>query len=219
MKNALLIGLCAFTLGSASSVMASQITISESSKSSSAHSLLQFVSSDSQITKGAENFVINMAQRGIDFLSDQEISQERRTKEFKKLLETSFDMKTLARFSMGRHWRTATDKQKKEYLALFEKMIINVYSRRFGEYEGQKFDVRQSRPEGKRDHIVTSYIVPEEGQEVQVDWRIRYRSGKYKVVDVIVEGVSMAVTQRSDFSAVIQRGGGKVSVLLDHLRK
>ncbi len=218
MKYAFLIGLCAFGLGgmpaNAGIIHPANADLNYTDQSS-----FHLISNDAQITKGAENFVINMAQRGIDFLSSPEMSQEERKKEFKRLLESSFDMKTLARFSMGRHWRTATDAQKKEYLDLFEKMIIEVYSRRFGEYEGQKFDVRQSRAEGKRDNIVTSYIIPEQGPEVQVDWRIRYKDGKYKVVDVIVEGVSMAVTQRSDFSAVIQRGGGKVDVLLDHLRK
>ena len=48
---------------------------------------------------------------------------------------------------------------------------------------------------------------------------MRYKDGKYKVIDIIVEGVSMSVTQRSDFSSVIQRGGGNVQVLIDHLRE
>ena len=57
------------------------------------------------------------------------------------------------------------------------------------------------------------------GSDVSVDWRVRERGGSMKILDVIVEGVSMSVTQRSDFSSVIQRGGGNVDVLLDHLRK
>ncbi|MEC7028100.1 MAG: ABC transporter substrate-binding protein, partial [Pseudomonadota bacterium] len=75
------------------------------------------------------------------------------------------------------------------------------------------------RADGEKDTIVTSFIIPDQGSEIQIDWRVRYKDGKYKVIDIIVEGVSMSVTQRSDFSSVIQRGGGNVQVLIDHLRE
>jgi phospholipid transport system substrate-binding protein len=112
-----------------------------------------------------------------------------------------------------------TSAQRTEYTASFKKMIVEVYSRRFSEYEGQKLEVRGSRPEGTADVLVKSAIVPPSGPEVAVDWRVRSSNGQYKVVDVIVEGVSMAVTQRADFASVIQRGGGDVEVLLAHLRQ
>jgi len=116
-----------------------------------------------------------------------------------------------------RYWRTATAGEKKEYQALFEKMVVEVYSRRFGEYEGQVLEVRSSRKDSERDVTVQSFIVPDSGPEIQVDWRVRKKDGRYRVIDVVVEGVSMALTQRSEFASVIQRGGGQVSVLLEHL--
>ena len=97
-------------------------------------------------------------------------------------------------------------------------MIVSVYSRRFSDYNGQSLEVKSARPEGKYDVLVQSFIVPDNGQKIRLDWRVRPKKGRYKVVDVIVEGVSMALTQRSDFASVIQRGGGDVSVLLDHLK-
>ena len=75
------------------------------------------------------------------------------------------------------------------------------------------------RDDGKKDILVNSYIVPKGGSKVKVDWRVREKNGKMKIIDVIIEGVSMSLTQRSDFSSVIQRGGGKIEVLLEHLRK
>lgn len=169
--------------------------------------------------EGARNFVDSMAQRGIGFLSDETLTQAGQKEEFKDLLQDSFDIKTIARFSLGRYWRVASEAEKKEYLSLFEKMIIGVYSQRFGEYEGQKFEIRDVRQADETDFIVSSFVVPESGPEIQIDWRVRYKEGRYKIIDVIVEGVSMAVTQRSDFASVIQRGGGSVKVLLDHLRE
>jgi len=177
------------------------------------------IADNNKLVAGAETFVSSMAGRAIDFLSDTDLTEEKRKKEFKKLLHTSFDMKTLARFALGRYWKTSTPQQKNEYNKLFEDMVIDVYSHRFSDYKGQKFEVRKARADGKKDAIVTSFIVPDSGPEVEVQWRIRYKDGRYKVIDVIVAGVSMALTQRSDFASVIQRGGGQVEVLIAHLRK
>lgn len=174
---------------------------------------------DDAVENGAQKFVDSVAQRGIGFLGNQNLSDSQRQREFKKLLEDSFDMKTIGRFALGRHWRSASDAQKKEYLALFKKMVVEVYSDRFKEYNGQELKVVSARAEGKADAIVTSKIIPDEGPDIQIDWRVRFKNGRYKVVDIVVEGVSMALTQRSDFSSVIQRGGGDVGVLLDHLRE
>lgn len=176
------------------------------------------VSSNDKIVEGAENFIIGVTRRGIGFLSDEGMSESDKREAFKKLLGDSFDTKTIGRFSLGRYWRTATAAEQKEYLRLFDKMIVDVYASRFNEYSGERVEVRSADFMGKKDALVTSYIVPDSGPEVRVDWRVRYKDGRYKIVDVIVEGVSMAVTQRSDFASVIQRGGGKVEVLLEHLR-
>lgn len=169
--------------------------------------------------KGAQNFIDSMARRAIDFLEDANLDHGAKINSFKKLLQDSFDMNTIGRFTLGRYWRVATPEQRKEYQRLFDKMVIKVYSQRFSEYTGQKFEARSYRVDSEKDTIVTSFIIADQGPEIQIDWRVRYKNGQYKVIDVIVEGVSMSVTQRSDFSSVIQRGGGNVQVLLDHLRE
>lgn len=167
---------------------------------------------------GAQNFVSNMAERAISFLGNDSYSQSQKEGEFRKLLKGSFDMKTIGRFALGRNWNTATPQQQQEYLRLFETMVVNVYAQRFNEYKGQKLQVASSRP-AENDTLVTSYIVaPTGGDKFQVDWRVRNKGGTYKIVDVIIEGVSMSLTQRSDFSSVIQRGGGDIQALLTHLR-
>jgi len=170
------------------------------------------------VAAGARDFIDSMGERAISFLSDPSLGQEQRKTQFRKLLRDSYDMDTIARFALGRYWRLASAGQRKDYLKLFETMVVNVYARRFEDYKGQKFEVRGQRPDGDSDILVTSYIVPDDGSKVKVDWRVRYKGGKYRIVDVIVEGVSMAMTQRSDFSAVIQNGGGDVQVLIDHLK-
>lgn len=172
-----------------------------------------------QVSQGAKNFIASMGDRGINFLGNESMSPESKKAEFRKLLNESFDMNTIARFSLGTYWKGATPAQQAEYLKLFNNMIVKVYSKRFSDYKGQKFEVKSARKENDKDSVVTSYIVPADGPQVQVDWRVRNKGGAYRVVDIIVEGVSMSQTQRADFASVINRGGGKVDVLLNHLRQ
>lgn len=169
--------------------------------------------------EAAKAFVDGMAQRGIAFLGNESMSDEERTAEFRKLLNSSFDMATIGRFALGRNWKAATPAQQAEYQKLFKEMIVKTYSRRFKEYNGQKLEIRSARADGETDIIVNSSIIPPQGAEIAVDWRVRNKGGTYKIVDVIIEGVSMALTQRSDFASVIQRGGGNIEVLLEHLRQ
>lgn len=164
----------------------------------------------------AKDFVQALANEGVGFLSDPNLSHEDRREKFKTLLNENFDIKYIGRFSLGRYWNQASEAQRTEYLNLFEKMIVNVYSKRFSEYDGQDLKITSARADGDTDAIVNSYINGK-GQKVAVDWRVRMRNGQPKVIDVIVEGVSMATTQRSEFASIIQRGGGQIEALINHL--
>ncbi len=171
-------------------------------------------------TEKAKNTIQSMGNNAIGFLSNPKLSISQKEKEFKKLLQSNFDMNTIGRFALGRNWKAASPAEQKEYQKLFEQMIIRVYSSRFNDYQGEDFTVDNVRANGSKDALVTSYIVPSAGSKVKVDWRVRAdKSGNYKIIDVIVEGVSMSLTQRSEFASIIQRGGGKMDVLLEHLRK
>lgn len=167
----------------------------------------------------ASKFVQKIADDGIAFLTDKNLSEDQKREEFRALLTKNFALDSIGKFALGRYWRVASPQEKKEYQALFEKMIVDVYAKRFGDYQDQKIEITGARPDGAKDVIVKSKVVNEKGTDISVDWRVREgSSGQMKVIDVIVEGVSMAVTQRSDFAAVIQRGGGEVSVLLAELK-
>jgi phospholipid transport system substrate-binding protein len=180
--------------------------------------LLINVADDAKL-EGAKNMITAMTQKGVSFLGDTSLNDEQRAAEFRKLLNENFDMAAIGRFALGRNWKTATPAQQTEYQKLFKDMIVKTYSRRFKEYNGQEVKVQSARADGETDIIVSSTIVPPSGPSVAVDWRVRQISGGYKVVDILVEGVSMALTQRSDFASVIQRGGGNIEVLLEQLRQ
>lgn len=168
--------------------------------------------------KQARVFVEDVTDTGIGILSANSGKADM-ANQFRTLLNKNFDMNYIGRFAMGRYWRSLDDQNKKEYLSLFEDMIVDVYSKRFKDYNGEKMVIQSARADGKYDVLVNSMIKPKSGPDIRVDWRVREKNGNYKIIDIMVEGVSMALTQRSDFSSVIQRGGGDVEVLLNHLRK
>jgi phospholipid transport system substrate-binding protein len=166
----------------------------------------------------SEKLISHIGDQAISFLADENMNDTAKQAAFKDLLVNNFDMKTIARFVLGRYWRTATAEQKQEYFTLFEEMIVKTYSKRFSEYSGQELIVVGSRDENSKDQLVSS-LIKGNGSDIKVDWRVRAKKdGSHKIVDVIVEGVSMSVTQRSDFSSVIQRGGGNIEALLQQLR-
>ncbi|MCK6418712.1 MAG: ABC transporter substrate-binding protein [Alphaproteobacteria bacterium] len=166
---------------------------------------------------GPEAFIGKMTSHAIDFLANPDLSFEQRKAKFRSLLRQDFDLRTIGRFVLGRYWNQATPSQQKEYMKLFEDRVVNIYSNRFKEYNGQKIEVRGSRPEGD-DTLVTTFIVSDDSKPIQIDWRVRSKNG-YKIVDVVVEGVSMSMTQRSDYASVIQTGGGDIEFLLASLRE
>jgi phospholipid transport system substrate-binding protein len=171
-------------------------------------------------TMGARSFIDGMARNTIAFLADKTLPAQRKRSQFRSLMFADVDMDSIGRFVLGTYWRTATPAQREEYLKLFREMIGGVWAERFENYQGQKFEIRGARPaDGKEDTLVSSVIIPADNPEIQVDWLVRLEDGHYKIVDVIADGVSLSVTQRSDFSSVIQRGGGDIQVLLAHLRQ
>ncbi|MBM3485268.1 MAG: ABC transporter substrate-binding protein [Alphaproteobacteria bacterium] len=169
---------------------------------------------------GADEFIRRSGQRAIDSLTVQSIGDAERGKRFREILRGSFDVPEIGRFVLGRYWRTATDQEKTEYLRLFEDFIVRAYANRFADYSGETFRVLQVVDSTDNDKLVSTEIVQPSGKPpVRVVWRVRGQAGAFKVVDVTVEGISMSVTQRDEFAAVIRSNGGTVAGLLDALRK
>lgn len=162
----------------------------------------------------ASSMISGLAQKAIAVMQDAGASEAAKKAKLQSLLVSNFDLNAASKFALGRAWREATPAQQAEYRKLYQAMIVEVYSRRFGDYNGETFLVKGETKQANGDVLVNSVVKSAGSNGIKVDWRVR----KNRVVDVIVEGVSMAVTQRSDFAAVIERGGGKLDALLSYLR-
>lgn len=153
------------------------------------------------------SFIRSLADKAIEVLRDQSMSLEERETRFRKLLHDGFAMKKIGRFVVGRYWKVMTPDQQSEYQELFSEWVLKTYSIRLGGYTGQKFVIDRTVPAGSHDLYVRTRILQEGAEPLRCDWRVRNFHGTYKVVDVVVEGVSMLATQRSEFGAVLRKHG------------
>ncbi len=169
--------------------------------------------------EAAAAFVDGLGKKALSSLTAPELGQAEREKRVRSLLNSYFDVNTIAKFALGTNWRNANETQRAEYLKLFEGMIVKTYAQRFSEYSGQELKIGKATKASERDTVVASQIIQPDGPPVSVEWRVRDQGGSMKIIDVIVERISMSVTQRSDFASVIEGGGGNIDALLETLRK
>jgi phospholipid transport system substrate-binding protein len=138
---------------------------------------------------------------------------------FRELFHSDFDCPGIARFVLGRYWRTASEEEQKEFVQLFEDYVVFVYTARLSNLGGETLKVRGSHSDGGGVIVSTDVISPGAASPLRIDWRLVAENGAYKISDVIVEGVSMAVTQRSEFASVVQRNGGQLRGLIAMMRE
>ncbi|MDX1574776.1 MAG: ABC transporter substrate-binding protein [Kiloniellales bacterium] len=180
--------------------------------------------SEAETEHPASTFLDTMRERAISGLTDNTRSDEEREALFRGLLNETFDIQRIGRFVVGRYWRQADAKDQEAFLKAFEDAIVQRFLPLFAQYKGEQLIIGEGRPDTKNPKftVVTSTYIDAQGREVKTDWRLLQRDGKYKVFDVLVEGVSMAITLRSEYASVIkQRGGlpGLVVLLREKLAK
>lgn len=166
------------------------------------------------ITAGAQALVEAFAGEGVVLLEDRSAPFAGRAERFRGLLDKYFATDAIARWVLGRHWAQLDPQQQREYRRLFEDLVVYGYVKRFGEYTGERLRITRALADTETQATVFSEIErPAGGQPIHVDWRVGGRDGVYKITDVIVENVSLSQTWRSDFSSVLQQGGGPAALL------
>jgi phospholipid transport system substrate-binding protein len=137
------------------------------------------------------------------------------------LLNENLAYERIARFVLGKHWANATEAEKKEFVDLYAKSLRLAYSRQILSVDLKDVQVYDAfvSPQGQMVTVKTKVINPDSGQPVAIDWRLIASPEGYNIVDVLVEGISVASSQRSEYASIIQRGGGKVEAVLIKLRQ
>ena len=153
----------------------------------------------------AEAFVADLAARATQVLNAP-VSNAERTEQLRAILKEGFDVEFIARTVLGPPYRDLTPEQRDAYVRAFERWVVATYAAQLDNYSGQTLSILSAEPQGQRDARVRTRV---DGQQpvVFIDWRVRERGGRPQIIDVEVEGVSLAISQRSEFSSIVQRQG------------
>lgn len=175
-------------------------------------------------TDASVEFIDGLANKAINTLTNTEITAEQRRDAFRALFREGFAVNGIARFVAGRYWRRAPEAERQEYLTLFEDVIVNTWADRFSQYSGQKFEVKGAtdatpNDSGEKVALVESLFFTSPTSPVRIEWRVASKGNLFKIVDVKLEGISMATTQRDEFNAVVSKNGRDLSALIEELRR
>ena len=166
---------------------------------------------------GESEFIRKLGEQAISVLRAEDKSLAQREAAFREILKQGFDMPLIARFALGRYWRIASKEQRRDYLNLFTEYIVQSYASKLGGYKSDALVIVSTRPlENKMDVLVNTRIERPSGGPIKTVWRVRNTQNRLRIIDVMVEGISMLVTHRQEFAAVIRRHG--LAGLLETLR-
>ncbi len=169
----------------------------------------------------ASDFLSALQDRAIEELTDSTVPEAERGKRFRAIFRENFDLDAIGKFVVGRYWRSATPQERQDFLTVFEDVMVQRFLPLLTQYSGQKFEIGGAKEDARSDDmiIVSTKIAREEGEPYHVNWRIRNREGRFMILDIIAEGVSMAITLRSEYNAVLKTSDGNVRALTDALRQ
>ena len=138
---------------------------------------------------------------------------------------SAIDVKKNARFTLGRYAKKASDEQLQAYTDALADNIVYTWTSRFNEYAGdalnsEAISFASARKSENGDFYITSKIkLPNAENEVEMIWRLSDKNGKMKLADLIVEGVSMLMSYRNEYTAILQQNGGDIDALTQMLKK
>jgi len=174
----------------------------------------------SQESEPYKSFITSLGNNIINILVNKNAPLIQRKEKFRQVLRDYFDVPEIGKFVLARYWKRTTDQQKKEYLALFEDAIVDNYAAQFDNYQNEILEVQNVREDSDQGVLVMSIIKRQTGAPpLKIDWKIFQTKRGLRVYDIIINGVSMSITQRSEYGGIISQNGGQIEGLLKLMRE
>ena len=166
-----------------------------------------------------KEFIVELVEDAISKLSDKDLTDEEKSLFIEQIALENVDIKALGLYTLG-ELRKSTEKEKiNNYQIAFEKYFLKSLTSRLKDYSASKFELISEDKKSSNYTIVNSKIVPEDGSpEIKIDWRI-YTKNKDKplIRDLIVEGLSLARTQKEEFSSILSSNNNDINALISKL--
>jgi len=167
-----------------------------------------------------EEFVQTVVDQASSILT-KNFTKEQKIEKLKSIAKETVDIRGIGYYSLGAHRKNLSDDKKKEYLAVFESYFLKSFSSRLSEYTDPKIRVDSEKKLNEKYTMVSSTLLAtEEKPEVKINWRIVTKNpDKPLIIDVVIEGVSLAKVQKEEFNSIIQSNNGDINALLTSLKK
>jgi phospholipid transport system substrate-binding protein len=165
----------------------------------------------------ASGFVKNVGDQLVAVVNGPGGERDKR-QQMTRIIESAVDVDGVARFCLGRFWRTASPEQQKRYTELFHQVLVTNITSKLGEYRGVRFTMGREQP--RDDSAVVSTVVERPNNPpTNVDWIISNPASDPKIIDVVAEGTSLRLTQRSDYSSYLSHNNNNLDALINAMRQ
>ena len=175
---------------------------------------------NSSWSKSASEFISSLSTETSDILSSK-LSDEEKITRLKKIGEQSVDIKGVGLYTLGKYRKTLSDEQKKQYEELFKDYFLKSFSGRLVGYSDAKIAVLSEEIKNEKYTIVYSKLIgTSERPEVKIDWRVYTKDPENLLIrDLVIEGLSLARTQKEEFNSIIVNNNGDIEALFEVLNK
>ncbi len=165
-------------------------------------------------------FVQEIADDASEALNKR-LSKEEKIEKLKIIAENSVDIKGIGYYSLGSHRKTITKKKKEEYFIIFKQYFLKSFSSRLAQYTDPKILVDSQKKLNEKYTMVSSVLLSSaEKPEIKIDWRVVTKNPENPlIIDVVIEGVSLAKVQREEFNSIIQNSDDGIDGLLNNLKE
>ena len=180
---------------------------------------INFIYINNSFAIDAYSFVQETADRASEALNKRQ-SKEEKMEILKTIAKETVDMRGIGFYSLGKHRKNMSDQKKEEYLEIFNKYFLKTFSSRLAEYTDPKIRVdSQKKLSDKYTMVSSTLLATEDKPEVKIDWRVVTKDPDNPlIIDVVIEGVSLAKVQKEEFNSIIQSNDGDINALLKNLK-
>ena len=168
-----------------------------------------------------KEFVKELVNDAILKLSDKNLTKEQKSQFIENIALENVDIKALSLYTLGELRKTAEKSEIVKYQNAFEKYFLKSLTSRLSDYSSSKFEVLSADKKSSNYTIISSKVVPDGGgQEIKIDWRIYTKNPEKPLIrDLIVEGLSLARTQKEEFGSIIKSNENNIEALFQNLEK
>ncbi|MBW2493275.1 MAG: ABC transporter substrate-binding protein [Deltaproteobacteria bacterium] len=166
---------------------------------------------------GARAVISETVDEVLAVLRDKSVPTEQRIRSLEQIVYGRFDLYVMSRLVLARNWKRFSEEQKAEYVEEFKQYLTNSYGSRIERYDQQEVEIIGEREEPRGDVVIQTKILGGEFDGALIDYRLRKQEAGWRVIDVVIEGISMVSNYRDQFKSIVSTGGPEL--LLQKLKE